>query len=217
MVIILGGMITALVDRPLACLPQASPSAMPFTWPGALGRLNAIDFSFDLNNRYNLWSGLIGGFFLAALLLRHRPVPGGALPFRPVGAPRAASGCSSTACSRCRCSSCILFIGAMVFVFYQFDAAAALLQSGGGETGQAGPDAPPSGLPSARIRATARSKQRPSEAACPRRRATRGDTAAGDAAAARCGRRPGRGECGARERPRRSSRQADPGAQTATT
>ena len=27
--------------------------------------MNAIDFSFDPNNRYNFWSGLIGGFFLA--------------------------------------------------------------------------------------------------------------------------------------------------------
>jgi Na+/proline symporter len=31
---------------------------------GSLGRLNALDLSFDLQNRYNLWSGLIGGFFL---------------------------------------------------------------------------------------------------------------------------------------------------------
>lgn len=27
-------------------------------------KLNAVDTSFDLNNRYNLWSGIIGGFFL---------------------------------------------------------------------------------------------------------------------------------------------------------
>jgi len=31
---------------------------------GQLGRLNAIDAHFDPNNRYTLWSGLIGGFFL---------------------------------------------------------------------------------------------------------------------------------------------------------
>lgn len=31
---------------------------------GSLGKLNAIDFSFDLQNRYNIWSGLIGGLFL---------------------------------------------------------------------------------------------------------------------------------------------------------
>ena len=32
---------------------------------GAAGKLNAVDLHFDWNNRYNLWSGLIGGMFLA--------------------------------------------------------------------------------------------------------------------------------------------------------
>ena len=32
---------------------------------GVSGKLNAVDLSFDLKNRYNLWSGLIGGMFLA--------------------------------------------------------------------------------------------------------------------------------------------------------
>ncbi len=32
---------------------------------GAAGKLNAVDLSFDWRNRYNLWSGLIGGMFLA--------------------------------------------------------------------------------------------------------------------------------------------------------
>jgi Na+/proline symporter len=32
---------------------------------GAAGRLNFVDLHFDLNDRYNLWSGLIGGAFLA--------------------------------------------------------------------------------------------------------------------------------------------------------
>jgi Na+/proline symporter len=32
---------------------------------GAAGRLNIVDFHLDLANRYNLWSGLIGGAFLA--------------------------------------------------------------------------------------------------------------------------------------------------------
>jgi SSS family solute:Na+ symporter len=31
---------------------------------GKMGRTNAIDFKFDLNNPYTVWSGLIGGFFL---------------------------------------------------------------------------------------------------------------------------------------------------------
>lgn len=32
---------------------------------GALGRMNVLDFGFDLNNRYTFWSGITGGFFLA--------------------------------------------------------------------------------------------------------------------------------------------------------
>ena len=32
---------------------------------GAAGRLNVVDTHFDLSNRYNIWSGLIGGAFLA--------------------------------------------------------------------------------------------------------------------------------------------------------
>jgi len=32
---------------------------------GAAGKLNAVDLSFDWKSRYNLWSGLIGGLFLA--------------------------------------------------------------------------------------------------------------------------------------------------------
>ncbi len=31
---------------------------------GKMGRTNAINFEFDWNNQYTLWSGLIGGFFL---------------------------------------------------------------------------------------------------------------------------------------------------------
>ncbi len=31
---------------------------------GKMNKLNAIDMSFDINNNYNIWSGLIGGFFL---------------------------------------------------------------------------------------------------------------------------------------------------------
>jgi Na+/proline symporter len=32
---------------------------------GTSGKLNVVDLSFDWENRYNLWSGLIGGMFLA--------------------------------------------------------------------------------------------------------------------------------------------------------
>lgn len=31
---------------------------------GKMNKLNALDFSFDLNNKYTFWSGVIGGTFL---------------------------------------------------------------------------------------------------------------------------------------------------------
>ena len=44
------------------------PSNVGFTkalhLAGKLGRMNVIDWKFDPSNRYNVWSGLIGGFFL---------------------------------------------------------------------------------------------------------------------------------------------------------
>ncbi len=32
---------------------------------GKMGKVNLVDFEFDLSNRYNFWSGIIGGAFLA--------------------------------------------------------------------------------------------------------------------------------------------------------
>ena len=31
---------------------------------GKMGKLNVVDFKFDLNNKYNMWSALFGGTFL---------------------------------------------------------------------------------------------------------------------------------------------------------
>jgi len=64
MLIITCGMVTAgwmVVHR----LPQGLGVRDALHVAGSLGRLNTIDFSFDITNRYNLWSGLIGGFFLS--------------------------------------------------------------------------------------------------------------------------------------------------------
>jgi hypothetical protein len=60
--IILGTMALAFVLAARS-LPPASVSATRRRG-GELGRLNAIQTPFDPNDRYNLWSGLIGGFFL---------------------------------------------------------------------------------------------------------------------------------------------------------
>lgn len=58
------GMITAGV-----ILVQMLPAEIGFgkavSLAGKMGKLNVIDWEFDWNNRYNVWSGLIGGFFVS--------------------------------------------------------------------------------------------------------------------------------------------------------
>ena len=64
----MGVIFVALIISLIVAL-HALPASVSFLdalhLAGAAGRLNAVDFHFDLNNRYNLWSGLIGGSFLA--------------------------------------------------------------------------------------------------------------------------------------------------------
>ncbi len=64
LLIILFGMGTAFVLL-LRLLPDEVGLAGAVRVAGRLGRLNAVDLTFDPSSRYNLWSGLIGGFFLA--------------------------------------------------------------------------------------------------------------------------------------------------------
>ncbi|MBS1532237.1 MAG: sodium:solute symporter [Bacteroidetes bacterium] len=45
-------------------LPQGVGFTKALHLAGKLGRMNVIDWKFDLNNRYTVWSGILGGFFL---------------------------------------------------------------------------------------------------------------------------------------------------------
>lgn len=63
MIVILSGMFIAailLVDQ----LPQNVGFGDAVSVAGKLGKLNVVDFSFDLDNRYTFWTGMLGGFFL---------------------------------------------------------------------------------------------------------------------------------------------------------
>ena len=64
MVIILVGVAAAVVAL-VAGLPDKVGVESTLHVAGAVGRLQAIDFTFDLNETYTFWSGLIGGLFLA--------------------------------------------------------------------------------------------------------------------------------------------------------
>jgi Na+/proline symporter len=64
MVVVLLGMLVAGVVVVLRLPEHVSvPDALRLA--GALGRMNVVSFELDPTSRYNLWSGLAGGFFLA--------------------------------------------------------------------------------------------------------------------------------------------------------
>jgi Na+/proline symporter len=101
------------------------PSDITFTdavrVAGKTGKLNVIDFSFDLNNRYTFWSGLIGGFFLA---LSYFGTDQSQVGRYLAGASIAQSrlGLLMNGMIKVPMQFCILFIGSVLFVFYQFAA-----------------------------------------------------------------------------------------------
>ena len=86
---------------------------------GKLGRLNAIDWEFDLNNRYNVWSGILGGLFLQLSYFGtdqsqvQRYLTGQSITESRLGL-------LLNGMAKIPMQFFILFIGAMVFVFYQF-------------------------------------------------------------------------------------------------
>lgn len=63
MSIIFGGLLAAGI-LVVYMLPEDIGLAKALHIAGKSGKANAIDLSFDWNNQYTLWSGLIGGFFL---------------------------------------------------------------------------------------------------------------------------------------------------------
>lgn len=63
MAVIVAGVAAAMVVLFLG-LPEDVTTAGALTVAGAAGRMQAIDFSFDLSQTYTFWSGMIGGLFL---------------------------------------------------------------------------------------------------------------------------------------------------------
>ena len=63
MVVILVG-VTAATVALIVGLPNGVDLEPALHIAGATGRLQAVDFNFDLNETYTFWSGLIGGLFL---------------------------------------------------------------------------------------------------------------------------------------------------------
>src|SRR5207244_9528143 len=94
---------------------------------GKAGKLNAVDLKFDVNSRYNVWSGLIGGMFLA---LAYFGCDQSQVQRYLTGKSIAQSKLSLlfNAMAKVPMQFFILFVGAMVFVFYIFQLPPVLFQ-----------------------------------------------------------------------------------------
>ncbi|HUF48230.1 MAG TPA: sodium:solute symporter [Vicinamibacterales bacterium] len=64
MVVIVTGL-AAAVTVLITSLPESVGLGSALHVAGAVGRMQAVDFRFDLNETYTFWSGMIGGLFLA--------------------------------------------------------------------------------------------------------------------------------------------------------
>ncbi len=94
---------------------------------GDIGKLNAVNFHFDWNDRYNVWSGLIGGMFLA---LAYFGCDQSQVQRYLTGKSVAQSRLSLifNAMAKIPMQAFILFIGSMVFVFFIFERPPVLFQ-----------------------------------------------------------------------------------------
>jgi SSS family solute:Na+ symporter len=86
---------------------------------GKMNKLNAIDTKFDLNNRYNIWSGIIGGFFLQLSYFgTDQSQVGRYLTGSSITQSRL--GLVMNGLIKIPMQFLILLIGTLVFTFYQF-------------------------------------------------------------------------------------------------
>jgi len=120
MMLILCGLVLAF-GLAIHLLPHDVSFRDAVSLAGAAGRLRAVTFHFDWNDRYNAWSGLIGGMFLA---LAYFGCDQSQVQRYLTGKSIAQSRLSLilNAVAKIPMQFFILFIGAMVFVFFIFQA-----------------------------------------------------------------------------------------------
>ena len=121
MVVIFIGMFIAfflIVDK----LPQDITFSKALDIAGASGKMEVLDFSFNLNNRYTFWSGIIGGTFLMLSYFGtdqsqvQRYLSGKSVKEMQLGL-------IFNGLLKVPMQFFILLVGVMVFVFYQFNEA----------------------------------------------------------------------------------------------
>lgn len=103
----------------IAGLPQEVSMHESLSLAAVTGKLKAIDTSFDLNQTYTLWSGLLGSFFLFLSYFGcDQSQVQRFLTAKSVSQSR--SSLLMSAFVKIPMQFFILFIGVMIFVFYQF-------------------------------------------------------------------------------------------------
>lgn len=119
MAVIFGGMFTAFFLI-LSYLPEDITFSKALHIAAASEKMNILDFSFDFENRYTVWSGLIGGTFLALSYFGtdqsqvQRYLSGKSVKEMQLGL-------MFNGLLKVPMQFFILLVGVMVFVFYQFN------------------------------------------------------------------------------------------------
>ncbi len=104
----------------VSLLPENIGFVKAISVAGKMGRTNAIDFTFDWNNQYTVWSGLIGGFFLQLSYFgTDQSQVGRYLTGSSVSQSRL--GLLMNGLVKIPMQFLILLIGILVFTFYQFN------------------------------------------------------------------------------------------------
>ncbi|MCK8520605.1 sodium:solute symporter [Aquimarina sp. D1M17] len=105
----------------ISYLPEDVTFSKALDIAGASGKMDVLDFSFDFDNRYTFWSGIIGGTFLALSYFGtdqsqvQRYLSGKSVKESQLGL-------LFNGLMKVPMQFFILLVGVMVFVFYQFNA-----------------------------------------------------------------------------------------------
>jgi Na+/proline symporter len=115
--VILAGMVVAL-GYAISRLPSEVPLGRAIDLAGSLGKLRLVDPSPRADARYTLWSGLVGGLFLS---LSYFGTDQSQVQRYLAGGPLAESrlGLIMNGLLKIPMQAFVLFVGVMVFVFYQ--------------------------------------------------------------------------------------------------
>jgi len=119
MAIMMGGMAVAFVIL-IFSLPDGINFGNAMQIAAASGKMDILDFSFDFDNRYTIWSGIIGGTFLALSYFGtdqsqvQRYLSGKSVKESQMGM-------IMNGLLKVPMQFFILLVGVMVFLFYQFN------------------------------------------------------------------------------------------------